>query len=72
MLFDLISSPLLYILVQCLACCAHFMLEKECVKPVPGPVCSLSNYQLDFISPGNNNSPPLCAVKYPDPAAVCV
>lgn len=38
---------------------------------IPGPVYPLCNYQLEFISPENNNSLPLCAAKDPGPAAVC-
>lgn len=37
---------------------------------IPSPVCSLCNYQLDFISQENNNSLPQCVVEDPDPAAV--
>lgn len=37
---------------------------------IPSPVCSLCNYQLDFISQENNNSFPQCVVENPDPAAV--
>ncbi len=39
--------------------------------PISSPVCSLCNYQLDFISQENNNSLPQCVVEDPDPAAVC-
>lgn len=55
----------------CLAICIHIgavfshavhiscSAERMCGL-IPGPVCSLCNYQLDFISQENNNSPTVC------------
>lgn len=50
--------------------CTFLCIGERLCGPIPSPVCSLCNYQLDFISQEDNNSLPQCVVEGPYPAAV--